>query len=1227
MLSDNPMSPPASTTTDAVHSVVVLNQPGTRNKGSDVAVTDAVHSVVIHNQPGTRNKGSDVAVTDAVHSMDVHNQPGTRNKGSDVAVTEIHEDQRQREVGMPCNSSQVMPRKKGNLSTATPADLSDPLSVASSATPTSKQTDAQGPERGTGSRPAPVPDRSNPRSREAGAGSSSTAPRSAGQCNRSCAEKDSDSGVVVDWRSAGRNRAGEGSSVRNKCAVGGVRASREANPRSQFKSLAAEISTQRAKNGQRASQSHCSVHFSETTPQFTTEQTADSDSQQLPSTMEFTVQESQGFEPSDLLTEDLVPDASYSVVHKNSAGARDGDMAEQHGTDAEHGAHLLQNRGPGGLRERSSSDRRDETSQKRTRNCGRQAIGHTDTISQAGPRLIRSTAKGLDGQSLPVSADLTENTPEHLVYYSTQNPSCGESQSQPLCLSLSPIQHHSNHPGERPQTSVLEMDNEEHARLLALEQDHSEEESSQSTQPGARSPEALPTGDLEMASFLEGIDGISQASQECTNTSKVLVDYTESDDETDESYGSELILLAARQRTRATHAEAPTVSSSETVVVPDSSQEDVVVLSSSSGSSTGDMSDKHLESEAHTVGELCGRTKNAGPSRTQSAHSILRSVLVAADKSRQTDKANTLELASKDHPVHTVSHLSADHAAQGNDLCQDTQNRKRKSTGILLEGGGKKKRGSDQTPDTGLDRPKENKQVQRHCQSTSGISANTDISSKGSRNDGPINLPAASAEIDTTEEELEASERTSSVSERVTVLQDIGAVPPEKRSRQRLVSTSSHTSTDSVTHRSEVARHDVAGVRHPGSLGCSNSRKSSDTNPNHSTTDDTHSTHKNTRLRQLVVSLLTHLEQTSVGSQATLHHTGEEQADKSQPTSNQPATSSQQTEASEKDLWLCSSRLTKRKRPGPTRTPQSLWRAGRVQTDSDRLCSGRNRCGQTEENRTSLPKSPQRQTADHEQWLGTRLAARASRNRNMQQLPSAEGTHSSSDEVEENVTGRGRSRHTKSTCTVTSVIAGTSSQRPTVAACSVTAQVTRKRSREKRANKDRSPSPGARQDSGVLTSNPSTDRSLKTTDPLVRASAHRTQKNAGLTRDNLDCARPAEASSVGQPGRSSAGITASATDQHAATSHHEGIHSKRTAPSRIADQAITPATQEENSRSETNSPETDMDNIQERIKRNLGDWLMHRARSRDPQQHRLRQLKLSADLLKKVEECLGQDST
>ena len=1165
--------------------------------------------------------------TDAVHSMVVHNQPGTRSKGSDVAVTEIREAQRQREVGMPFNSSQVMPRKKGDLSTATPANLSDPLSVASSATSTSNQTDAQGPECGTGSRPAPVPDGSNPRSGEAGAGSSFTAPRSAGQCNRSCAEKDSDSGVVVDWLPAGRTRAGEGSSVRNKCAVGGVQTSREANLRSQFKNLAAGISTQHATDGQQAIQSHCSVHFSETTPQFTTERTADSDSQQLPSTMEFTVQESQGFKPSDLLTEDLVPDASYSVVHKNSAGVRDGDMAEQHGTDTEHGVHLLQSRGPDGLRERSSSDRRDETSQKRTGKCGQQAAGHTDKISQAGPRLVRSTAKGLDGQSLPVSADLTESTSEHMVYYSTQNPSYGESQSQPLCLSLSPIQRHSDHPGERPQTSVLEMDNEEHARLLALEQDHGEEESSQSTQPGARSPEALPTGDLEMISFLEGVDGISPASQECTNTSKVLVDYTESDDATDESYGSELILLAARQRTRATHAEAQTVSSSETVVVPDSSQEDVIVLSSSNGSSTGDTRDKHLESEAHTVGELCGQTKNAGPSRTESAHSVLRSVLVAADKSRQTDKANTLEPASKDHPVHTVSHLSAKHAAPGNDLCQDTQNRKRKSTGILLEGGGKKKRGSDQTPDTALDRPEENKQVQRHCQSTSGISANTDISSKGSKNDGPINLPAASAEIDTNEEELEASERTSSMSERVRGLQDTGAVPPEKRSRQRLVSTSSHTSTDSVTHRSEVASHDAAGVRQPGLLGCSNSRKSSDANPNHSTTDDTRSPHKNTRSRQLVVSLLTCLEHTSVGSQATLRHPGEEQAAKSQPPSNQPATSSQQTEASEKDLWLCSSRLTKRKRTGPTHAAQSLLRAGRVQTDSDRLCSGRNRCGQTEENRTSLPKSPQRQTADHEQRLGTRPAAGASRNRHMQRRPSAEGTDSSSDEVEENVTGRGRSRHTKSTRTVTSVIAGTSSQRPTVAACSVTAQVTRKRSREKQANKDGSPGPGARQDSGVLTSNPSTDRSLKRNDPLLRAGAHRTQKNAGLSRDNLDCARPVEASSAGQPGRSSAGITAGATDQHAATSRHDGIHSKRTAPSRIADQAITPATQEENSHSETNSPETDMDNIQERIKRNLGDWLMHRARSRDPQQRRLHQLKLSADLLKKVEECLGQDST
>ena len=1163
--------------------------------------------------------------TDVVHSVGAHNQNSTRNKGSDVAVTEIREDQRQREVGMPCSSGQVMPRKKGDLSTATPPGLSDRLSVAGSATSTSNQTDVQGPECGTGSRPAPVPDRSNPRSGEAGAGSSSTAPRSAGQCNRSRAEKDSDSGVGVDWPSAGRNRAGEGSSVRKNCAVGGVRTSREANPRSQFKSLAAGISTQHATDGQQASQSCCSVHFSETTPQFTAERTADSDSQQLPSTMEFTVQESQGFKPSDLLTEDLVPDASYSVVHKNSAGACDGDTAEQHGTDAEHGMHLLQNRGPGGLSERSSSDRRDETSQKWTGNGGRQAAGHTDTISQAGRCLIRSTAKGLDGQRLPVSADLTENTPEYLVYYSTQNPSSGESQSQPLCLSLSPIQCHSNHPDERPQTSILEMDNEEHARLLALEQDHREEESSQSTQPAARSPEALPTGGLEMASFLEGADGISQASQECTNTSRVLVDYTESDDGTDESYGSDLILLIARQRTKATHAEAQTVSSSETVVVPDSSQEDVIVLSSSSGSSTGDMSDKHLESEAHTVGELCGQTKNAGPSRTGSAHSVLRSILEAADISRQTDKANTLEPASKDHPVHAVSHLSADHAALGNDLCQDTQNRKRKSTGTLLEGGGKKKRGSDQTPDTGLDRPKENKQVQRYCQSTSGISANTDISSKGSKNNGPINLPAASAESDTSEEELEASEKTSSMSERVRGLQDIGAIPPEKQSRRRLDSTSSHASTDSVTHRSEVARHDAAGVRQPGSLGCSNS--SSDTNPNHSTTNDTCSPHKNSRLRQLVASLLTRLEQTSVGSQATLHsqatlrHTGEEQADKSQPPSNQPATSSQQTEASEKDIWLCSSRLTKRKRPGPTRAPQSLWRAGRVQTDSDRLCSG-----QTEENRTSLPKSPQKQTADYEQRLGTRPAAGASRNRHMQQLPSAEGTDSTSDEVEENVIGRGRSRHTKSARTVTSVIAGTSSQGPTAAARSVTAQVTRKRSQEKRANKDRSPSPGAGQDSGVLTSNPSIDRSSKRTDPLVRASAHTTQKNAGLTRDNLDCARPVEASPAGQPG-SSAGTTASAADRRAATSRHKGICSKGSAPSRIADQAITPAPQEENSHSETNSPEIDMDSIQERIKRNLGDWLMHRARSRDPQQRRLRQLKLTADLLKKVEECLGQDCT
>ena len=301
-------------------------------------------------------------------------------------------------------------------------------------------------------------------------------------------------------------------------------------------------------------------------------------------------------------------------------------------------------------------------------------------------------------------------------------------------------------------------------------------------------------------------------------------------------------------------------------------------------------------------------------------------------------------------------------------------------------------------------------------------------------------------------------------------------------------------------------------------------------------------------------------------------------------------------------------RQTQQQPPSPERTSAVSEASRNRQTQQPSTSKNRLTQQPSTSERTSPVSKASRYRQMQQPSERSSAVSKVTRNRQTQQQPSlSERMHLSSDEFEKTVT---KSRGNEGTDTVRSV----------------TSRVSAKQSRSQRSGKDGPSSPGAnrilRASTCSRNSNPTAEHSSKRKDPLIRAGTDKRNRNAGNTGDSVDCARHAEAASLEQPSTSVA--SSGAGNELATALHLKSVHSERIRSSRIADRTTTPVTQ--HSDSQTNS-EMEASNVHGRIRRNLSDWLAHSARSEDPQQRRLRRLKLTEELLNKVEECLRQPCT
>ncbi|KAK7114444.1 serine-rich adhesin for platelets-like [Littorina saxatilis] len=374
---------------------------------------------------------------------------------------------------------------------------------------------------------------------------------------------------------------------------------------------------------------------------------------QLTYTVEFNVQASQGFHPSNMLTQDLVPLLDETDFVQASQGFRPSHFATQDllpdETTPDHKIASRENQPKKAssfvvsVSETQSADQcqsPDNSSERRVRLVGG---GIQATVGHRGSR-------------------------EDRVCHSTQRLSSGDGRSHSLRLSLSPIESLASRRDKRASITAMDLDEEERMRLLLLEREGTNVELPQIRRPElsgeagktpANENESVAHSSSTATALPEGLSSSGPRNDQHINASRVLVDNSGS--ESEDSFDVDLLHQASGptlHKTKGSTVES-VISSGETVVVPDSSQEDVVIVSSSGSSSIGEMcnvSDKRAETEARTVGELFALSRKTVQGQKEDVPSASRKIPAASiHNSRQRDTNDNHEQIPETRPQGTVT--------------------------------------------------------------------------------------------------------------------------------------------------------------------------------------------------------------------------------------------------------------------------------------------------------------------------------------------------------------------------------------------------------------------------------------------------------------------------------------------------------------------------------------------------------------------------------------------
>ena len=402
----------------------------------------------------------------------------------------------------------------------------------------------------------------------------------------------------------------------------------------------------------------------------------------------------QRFTPSDVHTQEMVPDESCSPGLVNC------EVVSEDSTRANSASHAISvhetqitespSRNTASKHNQNNGSARKLTSKRSgSRSSAADCVKKSRTIKSAEKvHPITSTQRE--------AADSFGQSEEEQINHSAQSLS-DSSQSQSL-LNISPIQPSSSNTNYSVARSALEADEEERLRLTRM--------ASYGGSDSSTRIEAVPAREKDSSYPATRLSEISRSpsktSLEQANVSKVLVDYSGSDDPED-SFDEELVQQAGGKRLDKNRKEVDIVSSSETVVIPDSSQEDVVIISSS-GSSKG-------ETESETPTESMTKTQKGTVSTRQT--------------SSQSGRLETVRnLASRIPLTTTTSERTATGTSVSENRTTSYRSPRKQKVVCNVSSSSKRKKHPDENHSFGGTHPdKQPVEVQKECRTTFGRSA------------------------------------------------------------------------------------------------------------------------------------------------------------------------------------------------------------------------------------------------------------------------------------------------------------------------------------------------------------------------------------------------------------------------------------------------------------------------------------------------------------------------